>query len=375
MKILFLVGLVLTFAGNSVAAIKTWDGGGADDNWRTAANWVNDVAPVSGDDLVFPAVAAKYTTSNNLTLFSTIRSMTFEGGTYTVSGSPLLLSQGITVVDGNQAINLVISLTASQTFTATNSTAVGIVAAALLGTNTLTIDGAGGMGLGLISGSGQFIKNGGGGALISAASGYSGPITTNQGVLIVDASIPSSTVTVNVLAAPSTFDLRLFGLSDKEHDLFAPGEGVSPGIGGVGGTGTIGAVNVVSGYVSAGTLTSPTGIFNTGNLSFGADGAFLAKLNGATPGENGHDQINVTGTVTLNSALLQLVPSETAFPRIKRPMVIVRNDGTDPVSGTFLNAPEGSYVLSQSGTMRFRISYHGGDGNDITLTRTRLKGN
>ncbi len=375
MKILITILLLFIGAGSSLGAVKTWDGGGADDNWRTAANWINDIAPVSGDDLVFPAVATKYTSSNNLTLFSTVRSMTFEGGNYTISGSPLLLSHGIVVTDGNQAINLVISLTAPQTFAATNSTAIGIVAAALLGGNTLTVDGAGGIGLGLISGSGQFVKNGSGGALISSASGYSGQITENQGVLIVDAAIPSSTVTVNVLTAASTFDLSLFGLSDKVDDRFSPGEGLSPGAGGLGGTGTVGAVNVVSGYISAGTLTSPTGILNTGSLDFGNDGAFLAKLNGATAGENGHDQLNVTGTVTLNNAQLQLLPSETTFPRVKRPLVIIRNDGTDSVSGTFLNAPEGAFVLSQSGTMRFRISYNGGDGNDITLTRVRLTGN
>ena len=370
MKFLITLFLIFMGAGSSLAAVKTWDGGGADDNWRTAANWVNDVAPVSGDDLVFPAIAAKYTSSNNLTLFSTVRSMTFEGGNYTISGSPLLLSQGIVVIDGNQAINLVISLTTSQTFSATNSTAVGVVAAALLGTNTLTIDGAGGIGLGLISGSGQFVKNGAGGALISSASGYSGQITENQGILIVDAAIPSSSVTVNIPVPVSTFDLSLFGLSDSTRDTFAPGYGISPGAGGVGGTGTVGAVNVINGYISAGTLTSPTGTFNIGNLNFGAGGAFLTKLNGVAAGE--YDQINVTGTVTLNNAELQILPSETTFPRIKRPLVIVRNDGTEPIGGTFLNIPEGTSVLSQSGTMRFRISYHGGDGNDITLTRVRL---
>src|SRR5262249_24637762 len=35
--------------------LSTWDGGGADNNWSTAANWVGDVAPHAGDDLVFPS--------------------------------------------------------------------------------------------------------------------------------------------------------------------------------------------------------------------------------------------------------------------------------------------------------------------------------
>ena len=37
-------------------AIGTWDGGGADNLWTTAANWVGDVAPQPGDDLRMPVV-------------------------------------------------------------------------------------------------------------------------------------------------------------------------------------------------------------------------------------------------------------------------------------------------------------------------------
>ena len=42
-------------------AVATWDGGGPDNNWTTAANWVGDVAPQPGDDLVFPQGAARLT--------------------------------------------------------------------------------------------------------------------------------------------------------------------------------------------------------------------------------------------------------------------------------------------------------------------------
>src|SRR6478672_2997136 len=139
MRIAFLVfALVAAVSSNSFGAVRTWDGGGADDNWRTAGNWVDDIAPVSGDDLVFPAVAAKYTSSNNMPFGSTVRSMTFEGGTYTISGSPLLpqrLSDGLTVLDGTQTINIVLQLTAPETFTSSGAAAVGIVAGVVLGSN------------------------------------------------------------------------------------------------------------------------------------------------------------------------------------------------------------------------------------------------
>ena len=42
----------VAFAGN-----KIWDGGGANDNWSTAANWSGDVAPVASDSVQFGATS------------------------------------------------------------------------------------------------------------------------------------------------------------------------------------------------------------------------------------------------------------------------------------------------------------------------------
>src|SRR5262249_57360237 len=42
-----------TLEGRVLLATRVWDGGGADANWTTAANWAGDVAPGAGDDLVF----------------------------------------------------------------------------------------------------------------------------------------------------------------------------------------------------------------------------------------------------------------------------------------------------------------------------------
>ncbi len=372
MKLLILILVFLVCAVNSFAAVKTWDGGGVDDNLRTAANWVDDIAPASGDDLVFPAVAARYTPINNMPFGATIRSMTFEGGTYTMSAANILfpqaISAGVVVLDGTQTLNFLLSLSAPQTFATNGPAAVLVSGGVSLGTRTLTIDGVGGVGLGLVSGSGQIIKNGSGGGLIVSAQGYSGAVSINQGLLIIDGSMPTSAVTVNAVPAPLTFDFGRFGLSEVSTDQ---GQGVTVA-GGFGGTGTVGTVNLINGGISAGTLNSPNGILNTGNLTIGPDGVYLAKLNGVTAGANGYDQINVTGTVTINNAQLQILPSEATPPSMKRPLVILRNDGTDPISGTFLNLPEGALITSTSGTTRFRISYLGGDGNDIILTRVRL---
>src|SRR5262249_13399613 len=39
---------------------RIWDGGsGVDSNWLTAANWLGDLTPLPGDDLIFPSGAAR----------------------------------------------------------------------------------------------------------------------------------------------------------------------------------------------------------------------------------------------------------------------------------------------------------------------------
>jgi hypothetical protein len=46
--------------------------------------------------------------------------------------------------------------------------------------------------------------------------------------------------------------------------------------------------------------------------------------------------------------------------------VILTNDGTDAVIGTFAGMPEGTTM--SLGGLNFHITYHGGDGNDVALT-------
>ena len=128
----------------------------------------------------------------------------------------------------------------------------------------------------------------------------------------------------------------------------------------LGGTGTVAAVSASGGHVSPG--LSP-GRLTTGSVDL--DGAFDVELNGSQAGTE-YDQLDVRGTVNLRVAALALTvgftpPAETRF-------TIIANDGTDPVSGTFANLPEGGTI--RAGGQTFTISYRGGDGNDVVLTTT-----
>src|ERR1041385_6547552 len=102
------------------AATKTWDGS-SNGNWNTMANWAGNVVPVDGDDLVFPANAARVTITNDISGLN-LRSITISGTNYTIRGNSITLTNGIvgSHTNGSCTIDFPIQLDASQTFNCTN---------------------------------------------------------------------------------------------------------------------------------------------------------------------------------------------------------------------------------------------------------------
>jgi hypothetical protein len=132
---------------------------------------------------------------------------------------------------------------------------------------------------------------------------------------------------------------------------------------------------------AAGTLTGT----NSGNLSEPVDAftpdqpidrVVFTRMPGGGPGTptlqvvepsivlQQFSQLAVTGTVTVGGALS--VSPGTAIP-LGTQFRIIDNDGTDPVAGTFNGLPEGATVTASG--QDFVITYHGGTGNDVVLTR------
>jgi hypothetical protein len=107
--------LFLLLSNSCFAATKTWTGSGADANWQTAANWMNNSVPVANDDLVFPAAGTQQSNNNNFFLLTSFHSITVEGGTYTFGGNPIRLTGGLTVSGGTQTFNFAITLSGAQT--------------------------------------------------------------------------------------------------------------------------------------------------------------------------------------------------------------------------------------------------------------------
>ena len=177
----------------------------------------------------------------------------------------------------------------------------------------------------------SLLKIGAGTQIFSGANTYTGTNSVTGGKLVVNGSLAASG--------------SLFSVN---------------GTGTLGGTGTVSQVIAVNGG-SIAPGNSP-GILNVTNLSFDSSSTYSIDINGTTVGTD-YDQLNVTGTVALNNATLAI--SATYTPANSDAFVIVNNDGTDAITGTFNGLPEGSAVTI-NGVQKF-ITYVGGTGNDVVL--------
>lgn len=188
----------ITLTVTQVAATgltRTWDGGGGDNNWLTAANWVGDVAPGPGDALVFPAGAARTINNNNYPAGTTFDSIQFTGNGYALSGNQIVLNNGLRAEAGVGAINfgLPLLLSAGQTFFADAGAVLTLPPGATLDVNgqSLVLQDAIAVGLGaidlqgVISGAGTLVKTGNGTIFVRGNNTFSGSIEIESGGLQV----------------------------------------------------------------------------------------------------------------------------------------------------------------------------------------------
>lgn len=147
-------------------ATFTWDGGGTDNNWTTAANWVGDVAPSAGDDLVFSG-AVRTSTQNNFTVGTSFASVTFAASNFSLAGNRITVTSDVTVDSGvtSSAISLNIATGGSFTFDVVDT--------------TLSFSG-------VLSGSNTVAKSGAGTLIVSASHTNTGATTISAGAIRVD---------------------------------------------------------------------------------------------------------------------------------------------------------------------------------------------
>jgi fibronectin-binding autotransporter adhesin len=261
--------------------------------------------------------------------------VTADAGTFTIAAA-IAAGTGTVALTATTGAVIMNGGVTGGTVGITGTTVTQNAGSVITTSSGLTINTAGNDAIsGVITGAGGFTQAGGGTTTINNTQTYTGATNVNAGTLLVNGSIAASVLTTVANGAT------------------------------LGGNGAVGAVLVQDG----GTLAagSSAGLLSTGSLQL-EDGAFLvAEVGGALAGSE-YDQIDVTGTVNLGGATLTASFINGFVAAAGDTFTIIDNDGTaDAVVGIFAGFAEGAELFTFN-NLSVRISYVGGDGNDVTLT-------
>ncbi len=292
-------------------AISTWSGA-VNDLWSNPGNW--DTLPNPGDTLVFPAGASVTIPENDFPAGTVYESIAINADDYVLDGNAIGISSGVTATypTGDVAI-LFLDVNFNGPFPGISVSSPG---------SRLDVRGS-------ISTSASELTKGGAGVLaFGKAQTYTADTIVNNGAIWVDFPIASS-----VKLNPTTE---------------------------LAGDGALAALTSTGGIVQPG--KAGIGILEVNSLSLDSDSNYIISLFG--PSASGYGRIASTGAVNLGSADLTVNLNYT--PVGADEFRIIDNLGSSPINGTFAGLPEGSTIML--GSAPFKISYVGGDGNDVTLT-------
>lgn len=219
---------LLSLASPALAATYTWTGGGgANVNWSSPSNWGGS-APANGEGgvaLVFPALAGHYASNNDRTGLQVVSidvATQLSNGAYTFTGNSMALNGPVTMASpGSGNPNLLwqipVALAGDVTISASGRQ-TQLQGPFDLGSHTLTLDAAGDIVLaGVVSGSGNLIKNNTSALTISGANTYTGSTTGNRGALYI-----SSATAFGATGTGTTFNGGFLGFAGNTFTTAEP---------------------------------------------------------------------------------------------------------------------------------------------------------
>ena len=405
---LVIAALIPTTQSASAAATRTWTGLGPNSNWSTSANWDTGV-PVAGDSIVFPSVAARKTNNNNLAANTIFQRIDFTGSGYDIDGNSLQLNDfiwhdpgsgtnvfdidivtlggiqqksGRLIIGGNNSFDDEVDVDGGV-LVVTTDTGLGTTADFTDIESPGTLQLTGGVDIGMervdIEGHGFDLN----GSLQSLNGTNRADDVRVRGPSTIGVA-SNSRLVIDTLRqlAPGMLTLVGGGKLQVENSVFVGPVDVVEGnltwnassqvfvevgrFGWLRGLGTVSSATVVSGLIWPGSGNNPGVLTVFGATTFEA-GTLRIDLDGPVLG-SGYGQL-ATGSLSLAPGVSQLDLDLTYNPTIGTVFTIVNNSGGGPVQGTFRELAEGATFIH--GGFAFRISYKGGDGNDVTLTVLR----
>jgi hypothetical protein len=320
----------LLAAAPAGAATKTWDGGGGNTSWNTAANWNPDGVPGASDDVIIDVPGDI--------------SITYSGATTTIlslsSTESLAISSGSLTVSGAMSVSGSLSVASSGTLNLNGSSTAGSLSqtgGTLGGSGTLTVSGALSWTGGTMSGTGTTVSASGGTATVTVPSGSSSALSRAL-ELRGSSSLASTGTTTAVLSVNSPGLLRVApggtldvsGVVSLGNSVGSPGSVSVEGTLGKSGTGTVtvsvglsnsgvvqvngGTLNLSRGGTQSGSfaIASGTRLQVSGTHSFGTSstvsGEGIFEVTGGTSTCSG----TVSGAVSITGGTLNLNGSSTA---------------------------------------------------------------
>jgi hypothetical protein len=317
-----------------IATNVTWDGGGGDDDWTTAANWVGDVAPSETDILVFDSTGVG-TTNNDFPSGTIFSALQFEASGYELQGNDLSLVDGLTTSysTGTVMIHPDIDLVDASTW----SVAAGGVLEMHgdLGADgndlELQIDGTVDF-LDSLTANGATLDISGSGTVHFAAdNGWVG--TTNQN---------GATVIVDIDHSQGAWNLNGGSLQ---------------------GNGALSGLTMAGGELVPGASPGALHLYNTTTLDAGD---VRIEMEGDGAGE--YDQLVIeTGALVITGTVHLNVSVDESALTAGQEFTIIDNQAGVPISGAFADLPDDSTHDLPNDLEAF-FDYDGGDGNDFVIT-------
>src|ERR1041385_8422895 len=313
------------FAASSAFGVSRPLPGGPGSSFSAAANWNPAGTPGPTDALNFPGTITTHTINIDVPGMS-VGPMTFGDG-YTITGNALTLTGDITA---SKNVTWASDVTFSAPITLLTSSGATIV--------------------------------------FSGAVDVGGQSVTAHKVQFTGTLNGGGTITTG----NSQFPLYV-GAGGSFNGSFANGGGgsinpffghlskASANMGSLGWAGTDSSIGNLT--VNSITSNGVIGVLHTKSFQLGGGTLDVYWSNGNSLSNGQASTIQVTGSVTLNGGQLKV---HNLPPLVGQTVTVIDNDGTDAVSGTFAGLPEGGkfYLFGTYG-----ISYHGGDGNDVVITK------